>query len=129
MRRRPPRSTRTDTLFPYTTLFRSKNAGERTHHPLLGTVKARTVRIIADQAAITRLIGLPAAIDGELSFELTNGRRNQWNFKTGGSVCHGQTGGEIVAAVQPDIRAAENGLAIFVREARRDRSEERRVGE
>src|SRR3546814_7390585 len=26
MRRRPPRSTRTDTLFPYTTLFRSKRA-------------------------------------------------------------------------------------------------------
>src|SRR3546814_5657818 len=25
MRRRPPRSTRTDTLFPYTTLFRSLN--------------------------------------------------------------------------------------------------------
>src|SRR3546814_15574586 len=25
MRRRPPRSTRTDTLFPYTTLFRSSN--------------------------------------------------------------------------------------------------------
>src|SRR3546814_10800203 len=28
MRRRPPRSTRTDTLFPYTTLFRSKNDGQ-----------------------------------------------------------------------------------------------------
>src|SRR3546814_4669746 len=28
MRRRPPRSTRTDTLFPYTTLFRSKGMGE-----------------------------------------------------------------------------------------------------
>src|SRR3546814_9671437 len=27
MRRRPPRSTRTDTLFPYTTLFRSRSAG------------------------------------------------------------------------------------------------------
>src|SRR3546814_1021396 len=26
MRRRPPRSTRTDTLFPYTTLFRSEDA-------------------------------------------------------------------------------------------------------
>src|SRR3546814_15450996 len=26
MRRRPPRSTRTDTLFPYTTLFRSEKA-------------------------------------------------------------------------------------------------------
>src|SRR3546814_15290976 len=29
MIRRPPRSTRTDTLFPYTTLFRSDGAGER----------------------------------------------------------------------------------------------------
>src|SRR3546814_3158163 len=28
MIRRPPRSTRTDTLFPYTTLFRSADAGE-----------------------------------------------------------------------------------------------------
>src|SRR3546814_7932703 len=28
MRRRPPRSTRTDTLFPYTTLFRSKRDDE-----------------------------------------------------------------------------------------------------
>src|SRR3546814_15189482 len=27
MIRRPPRSTRTDTLFPYTTLFRSESAG------------------------------------------------------------------------------------------------------
>src|SRR3546814_18330876 len=30
MIRRPPRSTRTDTLFPYTTLFRSKN-----YHPIV----------------------------------------------------------------------------------------------
>src|SRR3546814_20632183 len=28
MRRRPPRSTRTDTLFPYTTLFRSSPAAD-----------------------------------------------------------------------------------------------------
>src|SRR3546814_14187998 len=28
MRRRPPRSTRTDTLFPYTTLFRSLGYGK-----------------------------------------------------------------------------------------------------
>src|SRR3546814_9419804 len=28
MIRRPPRSTRTDTLFPYTTLFRSKEIGD-----------------------------------------------------------------------------------------------------
>src|SRR3546814_5424711 len=32
MRRRPPRSTRTDTLFPYTTLFRSRGGAA---HPFL----------------------------------------------------------------------------------------------
>src|SRR3546814_5277172 len=31
MIRRPPRSTRTDTLFPYTTLFRSRVPADRTH--------------------------------------------------------------------------------------------------
>src|SRR3546814_16453841 len=31
MIRRPPRSTRTDTLFPYTTLFRSDRQGEAVH--------------------------------------------------------------------------------------------------
>src|SRR3546814_17943594 len=30
--RRPPRSTRTDTLFPYTTLFRSRRHRQRTRH-------------------------------------------------------------------------------------------------
>src|SRR3546814_4245058 len=33
MRRRPPSSTRTDTLFPYTTLFRSRDRAPR--HPSL----------------------------------------------------------------------------------------------
>src|SRR3546814_3880994 len=32
MIRRPPRSTRTDTLFPYTTLFRSEDAACATRH-------------------------------------------------------------------------------------------------
>src|SRR3546814_18245689 len=32
MIRRPPRSTRTDTLFPYTTLFRSQLSGRRGGH-------------------------------------------------------------------------------------------------
>src|SRR3546814_12143393 len=31
MIRRPPRSTRTDTLFPYTTLFRSPDCADRAH--------------------------------------------------------------------------------------------------
>src|SRR3546814_19118138 len=33
MRRRPPRSTRTDTLFPYTTLFRSEFPARRDGSP------------------------------------------------------------------------------------------------
>src|SRR3546814_3891158 len=39
---------------------------------------------------------------------------------TGGSICHGQTGGEIVAAVQHNIRAAENGFGIVGRDALMD---------
>src|SRR3546814_8462442 len=33
MIRRPPRSTRTDTLFPYTTLFRSRSSPNRSDDP------------------------------------------------------------------------------------------------
>src|SRR3546814_12363075 len=36
MIRRPPRSTRTDTRFPYTTLFRSKHGANRTGRPFTG---------------------------------------------------------------------------------------------
>src|SRR3546814_4640596 len=48
MIRRPPRSTRTDTLFPYTTLFRS-HAGHRSS----GDQRSRTRRLLpgADDAS------------------------------------------------------------------------------
>src|SRR3546814_19028251 len=51
MIRRPPRSTRTDTLFPYTTLFRSDQAvaaarGQVLVHPGLGAV------MVADAAPV-----------------------------------------------------------------------------
>src|SRR3546814_1611553 len=43
MTRRPPRSTRTDTLFPYTTLFRSRSRrNHRRPHPGRGTPPAVT---------------------------------------------------------------------------------------
>src|SRR3546814_9653928 len=42
MIRRPPRSTRTDTLFPYTTLFRSRHRGLRGGQPRgVGTARRR----------------------------------------------------------------------------------------
>src|SRR3546814_16353316 len=62
----------------------SNNAAERTHHTLLGTVKAGTVRLIADEAAITRLARLQATVDGELSLALTKGGRTTGNLQTGG---------------------------------------------
>src|SRR3546814_5843876 len=42
MIRRPPRTTRTDTLFPYTTLFRS--GCRRVHHPRPRTEERRPAR-------------------------------------------------------------------------------------
>src|SRR3546814_15834661 len=47
MIRRPPRSTRTDTLFPYTTLFRSLQRGRRVweYRELLGSLTRRELKI------------------------------------------------------------------------------------
>src|SRR3546814_1984176 len=70
MVRRHPRSTRTDTLFPYTTLFRSGERGERYLDfasgiavNLLGHGHPRLVKAIADQAATlmhtSNLYGMP----------------------------------------------------------------------
>src|SRR3546814_20357074 len=48
MIRRPPRSTRTDTLFPYTTLFRSQLALSHRDRPLpLGRVAAQAIYRLA----------------------------------------------------------------------------------
>src|SRR3546814_17254231 len=68
MIRRPPRFTRTDTLFPYTTLFRSKCD---LAHCYLGRVQPTDTPVIerpADLTAdwLTSTIGAPVA---EFSFE------------------------------------------------------------
>src|SRR3546814_8062985 len=48
MKRRPPRSTRTDTIFPYTTLFRSQHqrgrGRSRRHHAAHRCLPSRTQR-------------------------------------------------------------------------------------
>src|SRR3546814_17023564 len=43
MIRRPPRSTRTDTLFPYTTLFRSLETSDPTYRPVFMSTNAITL--------------------------------------------------------------------------------------
>src|SRR3546814_15543631 len=54
MRRRPPRSTRTDTLFPYTTLFRSRPAGFA-----LGRLAVLPPRHVLERQHLDPLGGLP----------------------------------------------------------------------
>src|SRR3546814_11307739 len=54
MRRRPPRSTRTDTLFPYTTLFRSPlDATDRAIIAALAKNGRMTVRELAAQIGLS----------------------------------------------------------------------------
>src|SRR3546814_1298454 len=57
MIRRPPRSTRTDTLFPYTTLFRSLavaivNTGSSDHAAVSKQVAGPVIRRISGQIAV-----------------------------------------------------------------------------
>src|SRR3546814_10042886 len=70
MIRRPPRSTRTDTLFPYTTLFRSVEIGGRdrfaaligSHDPDVGNANA--------------VSSIPARIDQQTSSRRKPGSKN-----------------------------------------------------
>src|SRR3546814_10992479 len=58
MIRRPPRSTRTDSLFPYTTLFRSNNAGAQTSFIPLLTLGIPSNAIIALMAGAMLIQGI-----------------------------------------------------------------------
>src|SRR3546814_5957952 len=57
MIRRPPRSTRTDTLFPYTTLFRSRLA-DRGYDLLLSRVVPRDPEWLSRQVDTGRVDGM-----------------------------------------------------------------------
>src|SRR3546814_10295376 len=65
MIRRPPRSTRTDTLFPYTTLFRSVHAIEKgksiADHILIAFGGAAPLHVarIAEKVGISRILVPP----------------------------------------------------------------------
>src|SRR3546814_2663956 len=64
MIRRPPRSTRTDTLFPYTTLFRSMGAADREGAPAIGKLAAGGCRDqIFRGVALLRNAGQPGNVE------------------------------------------------------------------
>src|SRR3546814_10116556 len=64
MRRRPPRSTRTDTLFPYTTLFRSLPQGGTDENGLRDSVMIITRELGDTAAALTEALnpGSPGGV-------------------------------------------------------------------
>src|SRR3546814_10783406 len=68
MNRRPPRSTRTDTLFPYTTLFRSVVGAVPHRETVLENFLVRAVEARIDEA-----VGRPFALSGDM-FEETLAR-------------------------------------------------------
>src|SRR3546814_9533147 len=61
MIRRPPRSTRTDTLFPYTSLFRSVIVDQHAAHERL--VLERMRRAMADGGVSAQALLLPEVVD------------------------------------------------------------------
>src|SRR3546814_9027023 len=69
MIRRPPRSTRTDTLFPYTTLFRSHDEigridGNCSVLRRLDCYRPGRIHIIGEQASVRAFGNRPANVDG-----------------------------------------------------------------
>src|SRR3546814_3523176 len=94
MIRRPPRSTRTDTLFPHTTLFRAEDFGEEG-----GEEEAIGVRGLLDAraSALRFLIGnrlvAPEPVDNARLFEARK-RLNDAIFAEAGSLHDGVKAGE-----------------------------------
>src|SRR3546814_19116789 len=112
MIRRPPRSTRTDTLFPYTTLFRSleekEHDDEDEHHRLDQRAHYFIDRLADEQGGVVR--NRPIYIGREGLRQLSHARLDS----LGGRQCVG-AGGHL-------DRQGRDGLAVQFR------SEERRVG-
>src|SRR3546814_3961378 len=63
MIRRPPRSTRTDTLFPYTTLFRSGDLADDDQCGALHLFARDEVAEVGEQGAQHARVGARAALD------------------------------------------------------------------
>src|SRR3546814_6457103 len=94
MIRRPPRSTRTDTLFPYTTLFRSgRNRLVADHHDLVARLELRVRRHrTGDRRRDHRLQPLhadhengPVEHDRQRKIEQWAGRNDQHAFANRGT--------------------------------------------
>src|SRR3546814_2960472 len=100
MNRRPPRSTRTDPLFPYTTLFRSRD--------LLALLKTQSrpgcLVIVGDR----RLRGARVVHDRLVDHQVVGGGARTWNAAHQG--CHGDRSEEHTSELQSLMRRS---YAVF----------------
>src|SRR3546814_10363781 len=65
MIRRPPRATRTDTLFPYTTLFRSGDVVAASVQSVKSTVSGNTTTDVYSSGDVTAAVADVASADGK----------------------------------------------------------------
>src|SRR3546814_13856577 len=98
MIRRPPRSTRTDTLFPYTTLFRSRSRRVQGGEQAFGRgggrpFDGRARRIAAGQGAPGRRRLVDGALCAALCRRLPRPRRDGGAARGAGDVDTGPSGG------------------------------------
>src|SRR3546814_21120897 len=132
MRRRPPRSTRTDTLFPYTTPFRSTQQGTRMNAATLITAYYDAFNRGDREAMLSMLTD-------DVSHDLNQGARETGRdafraFLQRMDRCYGEQLRDIVVMVSADgLRAGAESVvhgAYKVNDAGlpEARSEERRVG-
>src|SRR3546814_20132237 len=131
MIRRPPRSTRTDTLFPYTTLIRSAHAaavGDHLHHQLRFTVARTTGNGGADARCDRRIEEVDVETDVQVGVGIDAGQL----------LFHGPLHPDLVDVahvVAVEAVLLDQALLAFVHRADpalahlRQRAEERRVGE
>src|SRR3546814_14569334 len=95
MIRRPPRSTRTDTLFPYTTLFRSAGAANCSRWKGLRAMKPMTVESLMARSA-------EAEENGDHILETEEMWRELWLEKSGRSEAY-----FIGASTMPRLRQGD----------------------
>src|SRR3546814_18531496 len=117
MDRRPPRSTRTDTLLPYTTLFRSIGA-EKTEADLAAPLGADVQPRPREEAEGRRIAVKPAPVDAQPVIAAVDEaqkehvppgrklRRHAHRAAPGGEIAVALIGREIVLALHAEIGSA-----------------------
>src|SRR3546814_3946694 len=106
MIRRPPRSTRTDTLFPYTTLFRSPGIGGE-----VNVTVDSTSSIVAQGPSAVGIFAQTVSGGGGL---IINGNSMYAGAPTAGFECHDCYAADVNVTVDGQVSATgQNATAIF----------------